>query len=391
MNRTSLPYRRKSLLPYGRQWIDERDIEAVTAALRSDYLTTGPLLAKFEEKFARAVGARYAVAFANGTAALHGACHAAGIGEGDEVVTSPMTFAATANSVLYQRAKPVFADVDGRTGNLDPDAAARSITERTKAIIPVHYAGQPARMDELMALAKKHGLVVIEDAAHAVGAVYRGRPVGSIGDMTMFSLHPVKQITSGEGGVIATDNEAYYRKLLAFRSHGIERDPERMEREPPGSWYYEMQSLGYNYRLTDIQAALGASQLDKLEMFLRRRREIVAQYDEAFRHADAIETPYRELGAESSWHLYVIQLRSDRLKSGRDAIFRRLHEEKIGVQLHYIPVYLHPYYRQLGYAEGLCPAAEAMYGRILSLPLFPAMTDRDVEDVIRAVLKAVGE
>ncbi|GIO10581.1 UDP-4-amino-4,6-dideoxy-N-acetyl-beta-L-altrosami ne transaminase [Cohnella xylanilytica] len=390
MNRVPAPARRKTLLPYGRQWIDDRDIEAVESVLRGDYLTTGPLIAEFETKFARAVGAEYAVAFSSGTAALHGACHAAGIGEGDEVITSPMTFAASANCVLYQRGKPVFADVDEETGNLDPASVAERITERTKAILPVHYAGQPARLDELRELAKARGLVVIEDAAHALGAVYKGRRIGSDGDMTMFSLHPVKHITTGEGGIIATNREDYYRKLLDFRNHGIVRDPSRLEKEPPAPWYYEMQSLGYNYRLTDFQAALGLSQLDKLELFVKRRKEIAARYDEAFRHSETVVIPRQEDGAESSWHLYVIRLRLDRLEIGRDEVFRRLLEENIGVQLHYIPVYLHPYYRRLGYPEGLCPAAERMYGRILSLPLYPAMTDKDAEDVVRAVQKATG-
>lgn len=390
MNRVPAPARRKTLLPYGRQWIDDRDIEAVEAVLRGDYLTTGPLIAEFESKFARAVGAEYAVAFSNGTAALHGACHAAGIGEGDEVITSPMTFAASANCVLYQGGKPVFADVDEETGNIDPASVADRITERTKAILPVHYAGQPARLDELRELAKARGLVVIEDAAHALGAVYKGRRIGSDGDMTMFSLHPVKHITTGEGGIIATNRQDYYRKLLDFRNHGIVRDPSRLEKEPPAPWYYEMQSLGYNYRLTDFQAALGLSQLDKLDLFVKRRKEIAARYDEAFRHSEKVVIPRQEEGAESSWHLYVVRLRLDRLEIGRDEVFRRLLEENIGVQLHYIPVYLHPYYRRLGYPEGLCPAAERMYGRILSLPLYPAMTDKDAEDVVRAVQKATG-
>jgi len=390
MSGRALPaVRRRSPLPYGRQWIDERDVEAVAAALRGDYLTTGPLVPQFEEKFARAVGARFAVAFSSGTAALHAACFAAGVGEGDEVITSPLTFAASANCVLYQRGKPVFADVDERTGLIDPASVAALVTERTKAILPVHYAGQPAPMDELLQLAKKHGLVVIEDAAHALGASYRGRRVGSIGDMTMFSLHPVKHITTGEGGVVTTDREELRRKLVDFRNHGIVRDPQRLEREPPAPWYYEMQSLGFNYRLTDIQAALGMTQLDKLDRFIRRRREIAAGYDEAFRLHEAIEIPRRNEGCEPSWHLYVIGLRPERLRVGRDEVFRRLLADNIGVQLHYIPVYLHPYYRRLGYPLGLCPNAERLYARILTLPLFPAMTDNDADDVVRAVLRAV--
>ncbi|MFC5405011.1 UDP-4-amino-4,6-dideoxy-N-acetyl-beta-L-altrosamine transaminase [Cohnella soli] len=382
---------RETYLPYGRQWIDDADIEAVTAVLRGEFLTTGPAIASFEAKFADRVGAKYAVAFANGTAALHAACDAAGIGEGDEAITSPMTFAASANCVLYHGGVPVFADIDPRTYNIDPVQVERLITERTKAIIPVDFAGQPADLDAIMTLAEKHGITVIEDAAHALGADYEGRSVGSISHMTMFSLHPVKHITSGEGGVIATNSEALYNKLLAFRNHGIVREAEAMERRWRGKWYYEMQSLGFNYRLTDIAAVLASSQLDKLDRFVARRIEIANAYNDAFANWEALTIPYQDPRGTSSWHLYVVKLSLDRLKASRDEIFERLQSENIGVNVHYIPVYLHPYYEKLGYRTGLCPVAEAAFESFLTLPLFPAMSDDDVSDVIRAVKQVVGE
>ncbi len=382
---------RKSLLPYGRQWIDERDIDSVTSVLRGDYLTTGPLVPEFESKFAAKVGARYAVAFANGTAALHAACYAAGIGAGDEVITTPMTFAASANCVLYQGGTPVFADIDERTYNIDPYAIERLITDRTKAIIPVDFTGQPADLAAIRELADKYGLIVIEDAAHALGATYHSRPIGSVSDMTMFSLHPVKHITAGEGGVITTDNEEFHRRLTQFRNHGIVRDPAALENDSPGRWYYEMQSLGFNYRLTDISAALALSQLDKLDDFVSRRKRIAEAYDRAFREWEAIQTPYQEEGGDSSWHLYVIRLDLRKLKAGRNEIFERLFQLNIGVNLHYIPIYLHPHYRRLGYPQGLCEKAEELYRSMITLPLFPAMTDEDVEDVIHAVRQVVSK
>ncbi|MCD9023664.1 UDP-4-amino-4,6-dideoxy-N-acetyl-beta-L-altrosamine transaminase [Cohnella silvisoli] len=391
MNRPAERPRRTTFLPYGRQWIDERDIEAVSAVLRGDYLTTGPLVPEFEGKLAEKVGARYAVAFANGTAALHAACHAAGIGEGDEVITTPLTFVASANCILYQGGTPVFADIDEQTYNLDPRAVESLITDRTKAIIPVDFAGQPANLTKIHELANQYGLIVIEDAAHALGATYKSLKIGSVSHMTMFSLHPVKHITAGEGGVITTDNEVYYRKLLDFRNHGIVRDPSYLEHATPGKWYYEMQTLGFNYRLTDIAAALAISQLDKLDDFVGRRRAIAQTYNQAFRDLDILDTPYQEGSGESSWHLYVIRLNLQRLNVGRDEIFDRLIRENIGVNLHYIPVYLHPYYERLGYPPGLCRKAEQLYETILTLPLYPAMTDEDVEDVIHTVRQVLSE
>ncbi|MQL51439.1 UDP-4-amino-4,6-dideoxy-N-acetyl-beta-L-altrosamine transaminase [Desulfofundulus thermobenzoicus] len=385
---------RETYLPYARQWIEEDDIRAVTRVLRSDWLTTGPTLAEFERQFAARVGARYAVAFSSGTAALHGACFAAGVGRGDEVITSPITFAASANCALYLGAKPVFADIDPHTYNIDPAEIEKKITPATRVILPVHFTGQPCDLDPIHALAAKHNLTVIEDAAHALGAEYRGRPIGGLSDMTIFSFHPVKHITTGEGGMVTTNSEEYRQWLLLFRNHGIVRDPDLLV-DDQGPWYYEMQDLGYNYRLTDIQAALGLSQLARLDRFLERRREIAQMYNEAFAHLPEVTIPYQAPHARSAWHLYVLALNPDRLKASRRRIFEALRAENIGVNVHYIPVYRHPYYRWLGDPDSCslsgfyCPNAEDLYQRIITLPLFPAMTDRDVRDVIAAVKKVI--
>ncbi|GGM31932.1 UDP-4-amino-4,6-dideoxy-N-acetyl-beta-L-altrosamine transaminase [Paraliobacillus quinghaiensis] len=380
---------RDSYLPYGRQWIDEEDIQSVLNVLKGDYLTTGPAVGEFEKAIASYVGAKYAVAFSNGTAALHGACFAAGIGEGDEVITTPMTFAASSNCVLYQGGNPVFADIDPKTYNIDPRKVEELINENTKAIIPVHFTGQPADIDEVHQLAKNHNLVVIEDAAHALGATYKGKKIGSLSDMTMFSFHPVKHITSGEGGVITTNNEKYYQKLLQFRSHGITREPDKLI-ENHGPWYYEMQFLGFNCRMTDIQAALGTSQLKKIDNFVDLRKKYVSTYNEAFKEIDEIQTPYQDKNGISSWHLYIIRLDLAKLSVSRKEIFEALVNENIGVNVHYIPVHLLPYYSQLGYQRGICPGAEKLYEEIITLPLFPAMTEEDVTDVIAAVNKVIN-
>jgi perosamine synthetase len=379
---------RDSYLPYGRQWIDEQDIEAVIEVLKGDYLTTGPYVSTFEQAVAQYVGAKYAVAFSNGTAALHGACFAAGISEGDEVITAPMTFAASANCVLYQGGVPVFADIDEKTYNIDPNKIEEKITDQTKAIIPVDFTGQPVDLDRILEIAKKYNLVVIEDAAHALGATYKGRKIGSISDMTMFSFHPVKHITSGEGGIITTNNKEYYEKLLQFRSHGITRNKEKLN-EYHGPWYYEMQFLGYNYRMTDIQAALGTSQLKKIDKFVELRRKYVAMYNEAFKDMDEIITPFQHEDGESSWHLYIIRLKLDKLTASRREIFEALQQQNIGVNVHYIPVHFQPYYQQLGYKKGICPNAEKLYEEMITLPLFPAMSEKDVNDVIKAVKRTI--
>jgi perosamine synthetase len=379
---------RDSYLPYGRQWIDEQDIEAVVEVLKGDYLTTGPYVSTFEQAVAQYVGAKYAVAFSNGTAALHGACFAAGISEGDEVITTPMTFAASANCVLYQGGIPVFADIDEKTYNIDPNKIEEKITDKTKAIIPVDFTGQPVELDRILEIARKYNLVVIEDAAHALGATYKGRKIGSISDMTMFSFHPVKHITSGEGGIITTNNKEYYEKLLQFRSHGITRNKEKLN-EYHGPWYYEMQFLGYNYRMTDIQAALGTSQLKKIDKFVELRRKYVAMYNEAFKDMDEIITPFQHEDGESSWHLYIIRLKLNKLTASRREIFEALQQQNIGVNVHYIPVHFQPYYQQLGYKKGICPNAEKLYEEMITLPLFPAMNEKDVNDVIKAVKRTI--
>lgn len=375
---------RDTYLPYGRQCIDEEDINAVISVLKSNYLTTGPAIYEFEKKVADYVGAKYAVAFSNGTSALHGACFAASIGRGDEVITTPMTFAASANCVLYQGGKVVFADINSKTYNIDPAEIEQKITDKTKAIIPVDFTGQPVELEKILELAKKYNLIVIEDAAHALGATYKNKKVGSISDMTMFSFHPVKHITSGEGGMIVTNNKEYYEKLIQFRSHGITRDRDKLQ-ENHGPWYYEMQFLGYNYRMTDIQAALGCSQMHKLDMFVKKRREIVAEYNKVFGNVPYITIPFQELNGKSSWHLYIIRLNLEALTVGRKEIFEELQKQNIGVNVHYIPVHLLPYYQQLGYEKGSLPNAEQLYEEIISLPLFPAMTEQDVSDVITAV------
>ena len=380
---------RDEMLPYGRQWIDEDDIAAVVETLRSPWITQGPAIEQFEKDLAEYAGAKYAVAFTNGTAALHGACFAAGIGPGDEVITTPLTFLASSNCVLYCGGKPVFADIRPDTYNLDPDTVLTSITNRTKAIIAVDFSGQPAEMDRMGMIARDHALVLIEDAAHSLGAEFGGRRTGSMADMTMFSFHPVKHVTTGEGGVIVTDNAAYAEKLRLFRSHGMTRDPQLLTRND-GPWYYEMHALGYNYRMTDLQAALGSSQLKKLDRFVQRRREITAAYDSAFLNIEGLTTPYQHPSSNSSWHLYVLRWNGQLLTGGRDRAFEELRSRNIGVHVHYIPVYLQPYYESLGYERGSCPQAENYYAEALSLPVFPAMSEKDIEDVIQSVLEVVN-
>lgn len=380
---------RDSYLSYGKQTIDKSDIDAVVEVLKGDYLTTGPYIREFEEKVANYVGVKYAVAVSNGTAALHMACYAADIGEGDEVIVTPMTFAASANCVLYQGATPVFADIDPITYNIDPDEIKKKITDKTKAIIPVDFTGQSVEMDRIKKIADEHDLIVIEDAAHALGSEYNKQKIGFLADLTMFSFHPVKPITTAEGGMITTNNKEMYEKMMLFRTHGITRDSESIEKndEP---WYYEQQILGYNYRITDLQCALGISQMDKLDDFIKRRREIVSKYNEAFKDLKEISIPYEAEYSNSGWHLYIIKLDLESLVTSRKEIFRALQGENIGVNVHYIPVYYHPYYRELGYDKGICPVAEEIYNQIITIPLFPSMTDKDVQDVIDGVKKVLS-
>ena len=371
-------------IPYGRQSINEQDIEAVVNVLKSDYLTTGPKIAEFERKVADYTGAKYAVAIANGTAALHAACYAAGIGEGAEVITTPITFAASSNCVLYCGGTPVFADINPETYNISSVDIERKITSKTKAIIAVHFTGQPCEMDQIHEIADKHNLIVIEDGAHALGAVYKGKRVGTLSDMTTFSFHPVKHITTGEGGMILTDNPKLYERLKLFRTHGITRE-ENLLTKNDGPWYYEQRDLGFNYRITDIQCALGTSQMDRLPGFLEKRKKIAEQYNEAFAGNNQIQLPYQKEGCDNAWHLYVI-----RVKNGnRKEVFEKLRAAGIGVNVHYIPVYQHPYYRSHGYAQVVCPNAEEYYKECISLPMYPDLKEEEQEYVIKKVLEYV--
>lgn len=374
------------MIQYGRQIIEEDDIQAVVDVLKSDYLTTGPKIVEFEKLVAEYVGVRYAVAIANGTAALHAACFAAGITEGDEVITTPLTFAASANCVLYCGGKPVFADVDPETYNIDPEDIKRKITDKTRAIIPVHLAGQPCDMDAIHKIAEEHHLIVIEDGAHALGSEYKGKKIGSLSDMTTFSFHPVKPITTGEGGMIVTDKEELYRRLCLFRSHGITRDEGRMTCNE-GGWFYQQLELGYNYRITDIQCALGCSQMKKLERFLDRRRTLAKRYDEAFRDTPHLVCPYQLPDTDSGYHLYIIQVTD----CDRRQVFEELRAKGIGVNVHYIPVYYHPYYREHGYRDACCPNAEQVYERFISIPLHAGMTDDEQDYIIKTVKQTLDQ
>lgn len=396
-----------NFIPYGRQSIDDDDIEAVVKTLKSDWITQGKTISEFENAVANKTGVQYAVAVATGTAALHCACFAAGIGNGDEIITSPITFAASGNCALFLGASVKFVDIQADTYCMDSQRLEEAITPRTKAIIPIDFAGQPCDMDEINAIARKHNLTVIEDAAHSLGAIYKGKPVGALAPMTTFSFHPVKHITTGEGGMVVTDNKELAEKLMLFRTHGITNNDNCMilkeqaaDNETPrqtggnpdtrSPWYYEMQALGYNYRITDIQCSLGLSQLRKLDRFVARRLEIVERYNEAFEQSPLLVTPYVKSDRQSAWHLYMIRLRLDKMSKGRREVFEQLRALGIGVHVHYIPLHLQPYYRdKFGYKRGDFPEAEAYYDSALTIPLFPGMTDDDCEHVIKSVLETV--
>lgn len=375
---------------YGRQSINDADIQAVIDVLQSDFLTCGPKLEEVERKLCRITGAKYAVLISNGTAALHAACYAAGIQNGDEVITTPITFAASANCALYCGAKPVFADIDPETYNISPEKIEEKITDRTRAVVAVDFTGQAVELDQIREICQKHHLILIEDGAHSIGTKYNGTPVGSIADLTTFSFHPVKTVTAGEGGAVLTNDEAFYKKLLLFRSHGITRNENWMSGKSEGGWYYEQMELGMNYRMTDIQAALLGSQLDRLETFAKRRREIVRMYDEAFQEMPEIIVQKEIPQSDTVRHLYLLRLNPERLKAGRKEIFDALTAENIGCNVHYIPVYYFPYYQKLGYQKGLCPNAEALYERLITIPLYFGMSDEDVQNVIQAVKKVLN-
>lgn len=375
---------------YGRQCIEQDDIDAVVETLKSDLITCGPKVEALERKLREVTGAKYAVVVANGTAALHLAALAAGFGEGDEVIVSAITFAASSNCVLYCGAKPVFADIRPDTYNIDPESVRRLITPRTKGIVAVDFTGQAVEHDELRTICREHGLTLIEDAAHAIGTKYKGQPVGSIADMTCFSFHPVKTVTGGEGGAITTNDERLYRRLLRVRTHGITRNQNEMVHPTDAPWYNEQVELGYNYRITDFQAALLLSQLNKLPVFSARRKAIVRRYDEVFSQMPELFVQKEIPESDTTRHLYILRLKTDKLTCDRRQFFDALYAENTCPQVHYLPVYRHSYYEKLGYEKGLCPNAEKYYEEVMSIPLYYAMTDEDVEDVIQAVKKIVA-
>lgn len=370
------------MIPYGKQWIDDEDIKAVEKVLRSDWLTCGQAVADFETDLSNFCNAKHAVAVSSGTAALHVTMATLEVGEGDEVIVPPMTFAATANAVLYCGGTPVFVDVDPDTLLIDPAKVKAAITPRTKAVIGVDYAGQPCDWKALKAVTKGAGIALVADGCHALGAKLDGKFVGTLADMTTFSFHPVKHVATGEGGAILTNNDKYAHQMRCLRNHGITTDA-RM-RELSGTWYYEMQDLGFNYRITDIQCALGMSQIKRLPQFLERRRTIATQYDAAF-GSSRITPLGKKATAKHAYHLYVVRV------PDRDKVFDQLRKAGIGTQVHYIPVHYHPYYqKRFGTSSGLCPVAEEAYEEILSLPMFPRMTDEEVNKVINTILKIVG-
>lgn len=378
---------RESKIYYGHQYIDEADIQAVVDVLKSDYLTCGPKITELENKLCKVTGAKYAVACSNGTAALHLACLAAGVGAGDEVITTPITFAASANCALYCGARPVFADINSETYNIAPSSVEKCITEKSKAVVAVDFTGQSVELDSLLKICKDNGMVLIEDGAHVIGTKYKGVPNGSLADMTTLSFHPVKTVTGGEGGAVLTNNKEYYEKLMLYRTHGITREERLLEHPSDGAWYYEQLVLGYNYRMTDMQAALIISQLDKLEMFSKRRKEIVTRYNEAFSKLEGIVVQKEIPESDTTRHLYILRIKPEKLSIDRKRFFEALEAENVCCNVHYIPTYYFPYYEKMGYKRGLCQNAEKLYQEIISLPLYYAMTDEDVESVITAVRK----
>jgi perosamine synthetase len=377
---------RSKPLPYGHQWVDDKDIAAVSEALKGDWITQGPKVQEFEEKLAAYCGARYGVAVASGTAALHAACAVAGISTGDEVITTPLTFAASANAIVHCHGRPIFADIREDTLNISPAEVENRLSPATRAIVTVDLAGFPSDLDDIMSIARDRDLIVIEDACHTLGAEYKGRKIGTLADMTVFSFHPVKHITTGEGGMVLTNNAEYYEKLKVLRHHGI------LKNEPQeGAWFYQIESAGYNFRITDFQCALGISQLEKLDGFIARRREIAGRYDRAFADIPEIITTKEAGDVKAVYHIYIIQLQTELLKTGRQEIFDALRAENIGVNVHYIPLHLQPFYqREFGYKKGDFPKAERYYKRAITLPVFPRMTNDDINDVITAVHKVIS-
>ncbi|MEX6585501.1 UDP-4-amino-4,6-dideoxy-N-acetyl-beta-L-altrosamine transaminase [Paraclostridium bifermentans] len=376
---------RKNYLQYGRQYIDDEDIMSVIEALKSDFLTTGPLVEEFERKFADYVGAKYAVAVSNGTAALHIACLAAGLQKGDEGITTPITFAASSNCMLYCGAKPVFCDINLDDYNIDENKIKSYINEKTKVILPVDFTGQCCNIGKIMEIAKENNLIVIQDASHSLGTKYLDKQIGSIADMTTFSLHPVKTITSGEGGVVTTNSLALYEKLKLYKTHGITKSKGNLRNKEHPEWYYEQIYLGYNYRITDLQSALGISQLNKIERFITKRKLLVNTYNELLKDIDGVILQKEEDYSDTSRHLYIIRLDLNKFKATRDDIYSALIAENIGVNIHYIPVYKHPYYKEIGYEDIICENAETFYNSSITLPLHVNMNESDIKDVVNAL------
>ena len=377
------------MIPYGKQWIDDDDIKSMVEVLQSDWITTGPKIDEFERAVTAFTSSEYAIAVSSGTAALHAAMFAIDVRSDDEVIVPAMTFAATANCVVFQGGTPIFADIDPDMLLINPTDVERKITEKTKAIIAVDYTGHPADYDVLEQITNEYGLFLIADACHAIGGAYKGRPVGSLADLSTFSFHPVKHITTGEGGAITTNNEKFARRMRIFRNHGITTD--HRQRAEQGSWFYEMIDLGYNYRITDFQCALGMSQLKKLPQWVGRRQKIARQYDEAFENNEYIQPLSVRTNVSHAYHLYVVRVLFSQLSIDRTALFSKLREKGIGTNVHYIPVHLHPFYqKKFGTKAVLCPIAETAYKEILSLPIFPRMSDEDVDEVIDSLSEIIG-
>ena len=381
---------REDFLPYGTQWLDDNEITEVIDSLKSNWITTGPKMRLFEKKFRNYIGSKYAVAVNSGTAALHISTSSINIKPGDEVITTPLTFVASSNCIIYRGGTPVFADIKKDTYNIDPNEIKKKITPKTKAIIPVHFAGQPCNMDEISEIANENNLIIIEDAAHAIDAEYQDKKIGNISDLTAFSFHPVKNITTAEGGMVTTNNDEFYDKLLMFRTHGISKDAVKRFGKS-GDFYYDMQYLGFRYNLSELHAALGIHQLKKLDFFQKRRNEIVKIYNKELQNIEEITVPYVKKNVKHSWHLYVVQLNIEKLKVNRDFIFKALREENIGVTVHYIPVHYHSFYQKnFGYKKGILPNVEWLFPRLLTIPLFPKMNSDDVYDVINALEKIIN-
>lgn len=367
-----------SIIPYGHQWIDNKDIKEVIKILKSDWLTQGPKIEEFEKAVAKYCGAKYGVVVSSGTAALHLAYTAAGIKKGDEIITTPLTFAATSNMLVFCGAAPIFVDIKEDTLNIDSEKISKKINGKTKAIVSVDFAGLPCDYEKILKIARENNLLVIEDACHALGAEYKSKKIGSFADMTVLSFHPVKHITTGEGGMVLTNNKSFYEKLKLFRNHGIVKKPEK------GKWYYEIENPGFNYRITDIQCAMGLSQLKKIDKFLKKRKEIAEVYNKAFGGITEIILPKESIFSKSAWHLYPIQVKN------RKKVFDELQKKGIGVQVHYMPLHLHPFYqKKFGYKKDDFSVAEKYYEGAISLPIFPKMTNKEIQYIINSVKKII--